>query len=249
MTVIEASVELMKYGGIELKKNYQKFLTRALIIAAVLHVVILGAFWVAQHWGESEQKAMPMVRMKLSDLAPPPSLQQNMQELPAVATPVAKPNIGVPVPVPDAEVSPEQTFATLNQITQAGPQGDSTGVGTGGISAVPNPIEVPKQEEQTDEDPYAFVDVEKEPEPISNLQSLVKYPELARKAGLEGVVFLRFQVLKDGSVGKVIVEKSDQKIFEQAAIDAVKSCKFTPAIQNKQPIDVWTSQRIEFKLR
>ncbi|HET7152758.1 MAG TPA: TonB family protein, partial [Candidatus Kapabacteria bacterium] len=164
-------------------------------------------------------------------------------------TPVAKPNIGVPVPVPDAEVSPEQTFATLNQITQAGPQGDSGGVGTGGISAVPNPIEVPKQDDQAQEDPYAFVDVEKEPEPVSNLQSLVKYPELARKAGLEGVVFLRFQVLKDGSVGKVIVEKSDQHIFDQAAMDAVKECKFTPAIQNKQPIDVWTSQRIEFKLK
>src|SRR5579864_6339107 len=117
MTAMEAAVELMKYGGVDLKKNYNKFLTRALIIAAILHVIILAGFWIGQHWGESEQKTMPMVRMKLSDLAPPPSLQQNMQELPAVATPVAKPNIGVPVPVPDAEVSPEQTFATLNQIT------------------------------------------------------------------------------------------------------------------------------------
>jgi protein TonB len=248
MTAIEATVDLMKYGGIELKKNYHKFLSRALVIAAILHVVILAGFWIAQHWGETGEKPMPMVRMKLSDLAPPPSMQQSTQEIPAVATPVAKPNIGVPVPVPDAEVSPEQTFATLNQITQAGPVGDSGAVGNGGANVIPDPIETTKPQE-TEEDPYAFVDVEKEPQPISNLQSLVKYPELARKAGLEGVVFVRFQVLKDGSVGKVMIEKSDQKIFEQAAIDAVKQCKFTPAIQNKEPIDVWTSQRIEFKLR
>jgi len=248
MSAAELNFGLMKYGGIELKNNYRKYLTNAWIIAVALHIIILTGFWVAQHWGESEAKSMPMVHMKLSDLAPPPSLEQNMQQPVSVAAPVAKPNIGVPVPVPDAEVSPEQTFATLQQLTNTGPVGDSVGTGTGGIGVIPEaPIETKKDESV--EDPYAFVPVEKDPQMVTSLKDVIQYPELARKAGLEGSVTVRFQVLKDGSVGKVIIEKSDQKIFEQAAIDAIKKCKFTPAIQNKEPIDVWTDQNIAFHLR
>ncbi len=249
MSIAELEFNLMKYGGIELKKNYRKYLADALVIAVVVHLVFLFAFWIAQHMGETESKAMPMVHMKLSDLAPPPSMEQTMQQPVSVAEPVAKPSVGVPVPVPDAEVSPEQTIATLNQLTQSGPVGDSVGTGGSGVNVIPEaPIEATKESESTD-DPYAFVDVEKEPEMVTSLKTVLQYPELARKAGLEGSVTLRFQVMKDGTVGNVIVEKTDQQIFNQAAIDAIKKCRFTPAIQNKEPIAVWTDQVIKFKLK
>ncbi len=242
------ALELMKYGGAELRRNYSKYLGTALGIATALHILFLVVFWVAQHWGESDkQKAIPIVKMRLSDLAPPPSIQQQAQPPVSAAAPVAKPSVGVPVPVPDAEVSPEQTFATLNQITEAAaPVGDATGTGNAQVQVDAGPIDIPKQE---DENPYDFVPVEKEPSPVTDIRGQLVYPELARKANIEGRVYLRFKVLANGTVGDVIVEKSDHKIFEDAAISAIKKCKFTPAIQNGEPIAVWTSQMIEFKLK
>lgn len=244
---VEAAFELMKYGGIELKQNYRKYLGTALGIAAIVHLVFLIGFWVAQHWGEGDKgKVIPMVKMKLGDLAPPPSIQQNAQQPVSAAAPVARPSVGVPVPVPDAEVSPEQTFATLNEVAApTGPVGDATGIGTGGVQ-IEEPLKV---ETDASEDPYAFTPVESEPQPTTDVRKNIVYPELARKAGIEGHVYLRFKVLKSGGVGEVIVEKSDHKILEDAAIEAIKKCKFTPAIQNGAPIDVWTSQTIDFRLK
>jgi protein TonB len=242
-----ASLELMKYGGIDLRRNYRKYLGRALALAIGLHIVLLFGFIAAQYFSGSEKgKSIPMVKMRLSDLAPPPSIQQNVQTPVSAAAPIAKPSVGVPVPVPDAEVSPEQTFATLNQLTDAAaPVGDGPGIGSGQIQIEPEQIKIDKEEES----PYDFVPVEKEPALVTDLKGALVYPELARRANIEGRVFLRFKVLPAGTVGEVLVEKSDHKIFEEAAIAAIRKCRFTPAIQNGVPITVWTSQMIEFKLR
>jgi len=100
-------------------------------MAVALHLIFLFSFYIIQHWGETDKsKNIPIVKLKLGDLAPPPSIQQNQSQPVDAAAPVAKPSVGVPVPVPDAEVSPEQQFATLDQVTQTAPVGDA-GTGTG----------------------------------------------------------------------------------------------------------------------
>lgn len=243
---VSAALELMKYGGVELKANYKKYLNYSLAMAIALHLIFLFGFFIVQHWGEGDKtKNIPIVKLKLGDLAPPPSIQQNQAQPVDAAAPVAKPSVGVPVPVPDAEVSPEQQFATLDQVTQTAPQGDA-GAGTGGGVVVEEPMQVAPAES---EDPYAFTPVEVEPVALKDPRKLIQYPELARKANIEGNVYLRFKVLKTGNVGEVIVEKSDHDILNQAAIEAIKKCTFTPAVQNGSPVDVWTSLTIQFKLK
>ena len=74
-----------------------------------------------------------------------------------------------------------------------------------------------------------------------------KYPEIARKAGLQGKVFVRFHVGKDGKVHEVQILKGEE-IFRQAAIDAVMQFVFTPAMQNDKSVSVWMSQVIRFDL-
>jgi hypothetical protein len=60
--------------------------------------------------------------MKYSELGPPPSLQSsNVPPAISVAAPAVRPSIGIPVPVPDAEVSPEQTFATQQEMNAPPP--------------------------------------------------------------------------------------------------------------------------------
>jgi TonB family protein len=61
---------------------------------------------------------------------------------------------------------------------------------------------------------------------------------------------LRFEVLTDGSVGAVKVQKSaGHSDFDQAAIDAVKTWRFEPARRDKEPVAVWVTLPVRFELR
>jgi protein TonB len=61
---------------------------------------------------------------------------------------------------------------------------------------------------------------------------------------------LRFEVLTDGSVGAVKVQKSaGHSDFDQAAIDAVKTWRFEPARRGKEPVAVWVTLPVRFELR
>src|ERR1043165_757476 len=101
------------YGMRELKGLYQKYASIGLTAAVLLHVGVIGAYYLIQYLNE-EDEPVGMVRiMKYSELGPPPSIT-NSEAAPAVqvSAEVAKPTVGIPVPVPDAEVSPEQTIAS-----------------------------------------------------------------------------------------------------------------------------------------
>jgi protein TonB len=105
----------------------------------------------------------------------------------------------------------------------------------------PPPGETAAEEEEILE----FFMVEDKPELIKSVPPV--YPEIARKAGLTGKVFLKFLVGKDGRVSNVQVLKG-QEIFRQAAIDAIMQFRFKPAKQNDKPVGVWMTQPITFRL-
>jgi protein TonB len=96
-----------------------------------------------------------------------------------------------------------------------------------------------------EEEVLEFFMVEDKPVITKNVRPV--YPEIARKAGLSGRVFVRFMVGKDGRVHEVQILKGEE-IFRQAAVDAVSQFVFTPAMQNDKPVAVWMSQAIKFDL-
>ncbi len=111
-------------------------------------------------------------------------------------------------------------------------------------------ITKPSQPEMIEDD--TFIDTESDP--ILNYAQLhdnLIYPEMARRGGVEGKVILRVVVGKDGKPvqGRIRVLDSSNELFNQAAIDAVMKSSFTPAIQNKQPIEVPVTVPIVFRLR
>jgi protein TonB len=75
------------------------------------------------------------------------------------------------------------------------------------------------------------------------------YPELARKAGVEGKVILQIIVDENGDVRdpRVIVAQPPG-IFEEAAIEAVLRWKFKPAKQRGNAISVLMGQQVDFSL-
>jgi|YNPMSStandDraft_1061717.scaffolds.fasta_scaffold00014_76 protein TonB len=249
------------YGAAELKAFIRRYTFRGLGVAVALLLLFLITFYIFQKIEEQKAKApkvAPMVKLNLENLpppsndaqmdAPPPPSQQILNTGPAARA-------GTPVPVPDAQISPDlKDFATVKEIARASAAGGS-GVDMGGFAAnidfdatkTPVKVEVKEKEPEPDE----FIAVEKEPGvDLAKLQSLVTYPELARRAGVEGTVIVRVLVTKDGSVSRMLIEYSDNKLLDQAAEEAIRKYgRFTPAIQNGQPIACWVSIPIRFKLR
>jgi protein TonB len=244
MTVVSPVNQEIQYGAPLLKRLAQKYTSIGLGLAVLLHLVGIGAYWGSQYLNREDEN-VPVVRvLKYSELGPPPSIT-NQQALPqvAVSAPIAKPNVGVPVPVPDAQVSPEQTIATQQELSKIVGPATVGGSDSGTVQVSASDFKV------SDEDapPPDFVPVEKEPQIIH--QVIPKYPELAQRAGIEGRVIVKIWVDKDGKPHKAVVLKSDAEIFNQPAIDAAMAYRFTPAIMNKGPVAVWVVIPFTFKLK
>jgi protein TonB len=242
MTTVAATVaQRPVYGAVELKRVYQRYWTTGFLIAVAIHMMIVGSYYIVGLL-EEEQPPMVSVRiMKYSDLGPPPSITSANTPPPiAVSAPAAKPTVGAPVPVPDAEVSPEQTIATQTEMSQTVAPVVDAGAAGGGVEI--------EQDIKIDEDapPADFVPVEKEPTPIKKVEP--KYPELAMRAGLEGKVWVKIWVDKEGKPRQVVVLKSDAEIFNEPAVEAAKQWLFTPAYMNNGPVAVWVSIPFRFKL-
>lgn len=231
------------YGFKELRVLTQKYIKVALLIAGVLHVGGIAGYYGVMKLTEEDEPVYSVRIMKYSDLGPPPSIT-NSQAAPAVAVeaPTAKPNVGTPVPVPDAEINPEQTIMTQTEMAQVGPA-IGEGEGEGGPVEIQNDMKL-----EDDGPPPDFVPVEKQPQPIPGSSPAPEYPEIARRAGVEGTVWVKIWVDKEGLPKKAVILKSDAELFNKPAIDAAMKWKFTPAIMNNGPVSVWVSIPFKFRL-
>ncbi len=84
---------------------------------------------------------------------------------------------------------------------------------------------------------------------INWIYTHLKYPEEALKDSIEGRVVVQFVVEKTGKVGEVKIVRSPNPIFDQAAIDVVKTLPdFIPGKKEGKPADCWYTLPIRFKL-
>jgi TonB family protein len=86
------------------------------------------------------------------------------------------------------------------------------------------------------------------PEPLSEIQPLVVYPEVAMRSGLEGKVIISILVGKKGEVLKTEIDSSTNEIFTQSAVEAAKKIRFKPAHQNGKPVKIWYVLPVNYKL-
>jgi TonB family protein len=96
--------------------------------------------------------------------------------------------------------------------------------------------------------PDEFVPVEKIPQPV--LIPDPEYPEEARRNGIEGYVWVRVLINKDGTVREAIIEKESPTgmAFGDSAVDAALRGEWTPAIQDGTPVYCWVTYKVEFVL-
>ncbi len=102
-----------------------------------------------------------------------------------------------------------------------------------------------------DEAPEFYVVVEQMPVLIGglgNLQKQVKYPEMARRAGIEGRVTVQFIVSETGSVICPRVIRGIGVGCNETALEVVKKATFIPGSQFGVPVPVQFSLPIVFSL-
>jgi len=143
---------------------------------------------------------------------------------------------------PQIEVKPT---APYNQYASLGaPNGTRTTIENGSQEVLTQPFAEPVP------DTWDFVVVEKEPEfDLKLLHSLLVYPEMARRAGIEGRVVLRVLITPEGKAGRIDVDASPHPMLSAAAVEAVRKIPFTPARQNGERAYFWISIPLEFRLR
>ena len=107
------------------------------------------------------------------------------------------------------------------------------------------------EEEEEEEEQEVFVVVEQQPDcgGVKALQDKVEYPEFAKKAGIEGRVFVQFIVNEQGQVTSPKVTRGVHKLLNQAALDAVKDLKCKPGKQRGEAVKVQMSLPVTFRLR
>lgn len=116
------------------------------------------------------------------------------------------------------------------------------------------------EEAPEEEDAKVFVQVEKMPEfkkgGINGLRkflfSKIVYPAIAKENDIQGTVYLRFVVLRNGKVGQVQMLRGVDELLDEEAKRVVKLLQkeafFSPGEQGGKKVKVWFSVPIKFSL-
>lgn len=99
-----------------------------------------------------------------------------------------------------------------------------------------------------DDEGPTFTPYDTPPRRIKKTYKII-YPELLRKAGIEGSVVLWLHLDETGKVDKVLVNvSSENPVLDNAAVQGMKTARFTPALQRDTPVPVWIQYIATFKL-
>jgi periplasmic protein TonB len=85
--------------------------------------------------------------------------------------------------------------------------------------------------------------------PLGGYQTRPRYPDSARREGIEGETLLRFQVLATGRVATVTVARTaGHPDLDRAAVEAVTGWLFEPARRGRDAVTVWVTLPVRFQL-
>ncbi len=213
-----------KTSKADLRRKYTRYVEISLIISLAL-LIIAFKFFPKIEAGEKQFQAAQelvnvedIVKTKQENRPPPP---------PKPPIPIESPSDNV---LEDIEIG-----STEIDLTQQ-------------IEAPPPPRE---EKKIVEEDIQYFEVVEEMPEPIGGIEAIQKkivYPEIAKRAGVEGKVYILAFVDENGNVTKTEVLKGIGAGCDEAAEKAVRETKFKPGKQRGKPVRVKVAVPIIFKL-
>lgn len=206
----------------ELKLQYKKLLELGLIISLVLHVGFMQGYKKIVVSSGINDVQLDIIQVEEVPLTE----QQKQAQAPARPT--------VPIASEDEDLPEDETidFTEFDISDEAPP---------------------PPPPEEEDDDAIVFVPYDEPPTPIGGfaaIQKKLQYPEIARKAGVEGRVLVYAQVDEEGSVQRTrVIQSLGPNGCDEAAIAAIKAVKWKPAKQRDRSVKVWIAVPVDFKLR
>ncbi len=211
------------YGAYSLRTDYQKVISRALLIGIGLFCL---AILTPMLWAKVEWKKNKEITAQLIDVVIPPP--------PVEVTPPVQPDTPPP-PQPEPQLRSETRFVEPvivedDKATELPPDQDdlnkASNIGTKDVVGIDEPIPYeepiagkgtePAQpvEVKVDEKDKEWVIVEQMPEYAGGvaalskfLQKNLRYPNPAANAGVSGKVYVQFVVGQDGAISKVDILK------------------------------------------
>lgn len=235
---------LSRYGALELKRAYRKNLSIGILLAVVMSLAGIGGLFVSG-CGKGAPVEAPADTISVITLQPPrpwPPIPPRgpQQDAPDFGT-------GQVVSVPEDQIDDDgPEVPSQNDIQRMIQQRLINNIDDFGTNPVLiNDVDIPP----VDSDPGVFISYDEAPIIVENVQPV--YPEMARRAGLTGEVWVNVLVGKDGSVKDVrILKCTNEGVgFEEAAVAAAFKNAWKPAISNGQPLAIWTAYKIVFKLK
>jgi protein TonB len=203
-----------------LKLQYKRVLEFGLVVSLSFHVILLQVYKKAVV--RATQKAIVLETIELTEI---PQTEQEKQA-PAPARPT------VPIASEDEDLPDDLTIDLTDLDLDA---------------------DVPPPPPPPEEDIFAFIPHDEPPIPVGGFQAIqdrIVYPEIARKAGVEGRVLVYAKINVDGRVAKTKVVKSlGPNGCDEAAVRAIQSVKWIPAKQRDRPVQVWVSVPVDFRLK
>ncbi len=207
------------------------------LLANIGLVISLGIVITAFEWKDYDEKStidLGSVEDNFEDVIEIPPTQQPPPPPPKVQQPEI-------IEVPDEEEIEEEIEVNLDvEVTE---------------ETVIEEVVV-EEEPEEEEVEQVFLIVEDQPEPKGGMGAFyeylgknIRYPEQARRMGVEGRVFVEFVVDKDGALTNVKVVKGIGAGCDEEAVRIVKSApNWTPGRQRGRPVKVKMTVPVFFKL-
>lgn len=216
---------LKKNPKVDLRMKYQRVIEISLALS--LLVLVLAFKFFPKFEKEDVQLEAPQELVQVEDV------EATKQETPPPPPP--KPPIPIEAPSDDVleDIEIEDTELDVEEE----------------IAAPPPPIE---EEKDDDVEATFFVAVEEMPAPIGGISAIQKkivYPEIAKRAGVQGRVFVKAFVNEKGIVEKVELVKGIGAGCDEEALRAVKATRFKPGRQRGKAVRVQVMIPVLFKLQ
>ncbi|HSP87292.1 MAG TPA: TonB family protein [Ignavibacteriaceae bacterium] len=240
-----------EYGAYKLRKAYSKYLSIAMWIAIFFIFLATTGPGIYSMIVPEEDLSLKTRKVVITELAPPPSIGEQKEVEPLEAPPPLKSTIKFTPPVvkPDEEVKDEY-IPTVDELKDVDPGTETEEGNPEGVDY--SLLEVEEKIVEKEEAPTYFVAVEEMPEPvggIASIQQKIVYPEIAKRAGVEGKVYVLAFVNEEGNVTDAKIIKGIGAGCDEAALDAVRKTKFKPGKQRGVSVKVQVSIPIVFKLQ
>lgn len=205
----------------DLKRSYTVYLEAGMIIALVVMLTAVKL--------NLETEPPTVVQLDEQEVVEIEEIVQTKQ----IETPPPPPRPPVPVEVPNDEIIEDEMIDLDAELDMDAP------------------MDLPPPPEEEEEEEDFFVVVEEMPVlkgGMAELQASVRYPEMARRAGIEGRVTVQFIVNEQGKVENARVVRGIGGGCDEEALKAVQQAEFQPGMQRGRPVRVQYALSINFRL-